>query len=627
MPPRSIPDGMHGPAWTTTQGILYIIYRLQVAFRFIPNSFYAGDNAASPTMRMPPNLARLFRMVVPYKGRLALAFLGMIVTAATEPMFPAVMKVLLDNGFGGKPSFTLWLVPVAVIGIFVLRGTATFTTSYLMTWITTQLLSTLRAMMFARMLDVAAGFYTSNSMGKIINSMMFEVQQIVDMIRNVLTSLVRDALTVVGLLGFLLWLNWQLTIVALILIPLIAVVVRMTGKRLRKLTREFQEVNAELTQVIEETTRANLVIKIFGGHQYENDRFEQRAAKLRRYSMRMASTYAATVPITQTMAACAVAVVIVIALIQSSQNQTTVGGFVSFITAMLMLLAPLKRLAEVNGPLQRGLAAAEAVFALIDAPPERTNGKQLQGRAAGKLEFIDVGFSYPGQTQPALSGINLTIHQGETVAFVGMSGGGKSTLVNLVPEFHRASAGEIRLDGEPIEQIALQSLRAQIAMVGQNVVLFDDTVAANIAYGDAAPDRARIEAAVQAAHLADVVAKLPQGLETMIGDNGSRLSGGQRQRLAIARAIYKDAPLLILDEATSALDTESERAVQAALEELMQGRTTLVIAHRLSTIERANRIVVLVGGHIVEVGSHADLLEKNGVYANLYHLQFAKESA
>ena len=578
-------------------------------------------------MRMPPNLARLFRMVVPYKGRLALAFLGMIVTAATEPMFPAVMKVLLDNGFGGKPSFTLWLVPVAVIGIFVLRGTATFTTSYLMTWITTQLLSTLRAMMFARMLDVAAGFYTSNSMGKIINSMMFEVQQIVDMIRNVLTSLVRDALTVVGLLGFLLWLNWQLTIVALILIPLIAVVVRMTGKRLRKLTREFQEVNAELTQVIEETTRANLVIKIFGGHQYENDRFEQRAAKLRRYSMRMASTYAATVPITQTMAACAVAVVIVIALIQSSQNQTTVGGFVSFITAMLMLLAPLKRLAEVNGPLQRGLAAAEAVFALIDAPPERTNGKQLQGRAAGKLEFIDVGFSYPGQTQPALSGINLTIHQGETVAFVGMSGGGKSTLVNLVPEFHRASAGEIRLDGEPIELIALQSLRAQIAMVGQNVVLFDDTVAANIAYGDAAPDRARIEAAVQAAHLDDVVAKLPQGLETMIGDNGSRLSGGQRQRLAIARAIYKDAPLLILDEATSALDTESERAVQAALEELMQGRTTLVIAHRLSTIERANRIVVLVGGHIVEVGSHADLLEKNGVYANLYHLQFAKESA
>ncbi|HEY0847775.1 MAG TPA: lipid A export permease/ATP-binding protein MsbA [Noviherbaspirillum sp.] len=578
-------------------------------------------------MRLPPNLKRLFSMVVPYRGKLILAFVGMIITAATEPMFPAVMKVLLDNGFVGKPTFALWLVPVAVIGIFVLRGIATFATNYLMTWITTQLLNLLRAQMFRRMLDVPARFYTTNSMGKTINSMMFEVQQVVDMIRNVLTSLVRDVLTVIGLMLFLLWTNWRLTIVALVLLPLTAVVIRMTGKRLRRLTRDYQTVNAELTQVIEETTRANLVIKIFGGHKYERDRFEDRAGKLRRYSMRMATTWAATTPITQVMAACAVAVVIVIALIQSSQNQTTVGGFISFITAMLMLLAPLKRVAEVNGPLQRGMAAAEAVFELIDAEPERTSGRKLPGRATGKLEFIDVGFTYPGQAEPALKGIHLTVNPGETVAFVGMSGGGKSTLVSLVPEFYPVTRGEIRLDGEPISQIALDSLRAQIAMVSQNVVLFDDTVAANVAYGDSAPDRARIEAAVKAAHLADVVAALPQGLETMIGDNGSRLSGGQRQRLAIARAIYKDAPILILDEATSALDTESERAVQAALDELMQGRTTLVIAHRLSTIERADRIVVLVGGQIVETGSHAELLEKNGVYANLYHLQFEKEAA
>lgn len=578
-------------------------------------------------MKMSPNLTRLFRMVLPYKGRLALAFIGMIITASTEPMFPAVMKVLLDKGFVGKPTFQLWLVPIAVIGIFVLRGLSTFATSYLMTWITTQLLSQLRAQMFARMLEVSAAYYTSNSMGKIINSMMYEVQQIVDMIRNVLTSLVRDALTVVGLLLFLIWLNWRLTIVALVLLPLTAMVVRMTGKRIRRLTREYQTVNAEMTQVLEETTRAHLVIKIFGGHKYENDRFEDRAAKLRRFSMRMASTYAATVPITQIMAACAVAVVIVIALIQSSQNQTTVGGFVSFITAMLMLLAPLKRLAEVNGPLQRGLAAAEAVFDLIDAPPERTSGRTLARRASGKIEFINVGFTYPGQKAPALEDVNLTVRPGETVAFVGMSGGGKTTLVSLVPEFHVVTKGEIRLDGEPIGQIALSSLRAQIAMVSQNVVLFDDTVAANIAYGDATPDRARIEAAVQAAYLSDVVAALPQGLETMIGDNGSRLSGGQRQRLAIARAIYKDAPILILDEATSALDSESERAVQAALDKLMQGRTTLVIAHRLSTIERADRIVVLAGGHIVEVGNHAELLTANGVYANLYNLQFEKELA
>jgi subfamily B ATP-binding cassette protein MsbA len=341
--------------------------------------------------------------------------------------------------------------------------------------------------------------------------------------------------------------------------------------------------------------------------------------------MRMATAMAATTPVTQVMASTAVAIVIVIALIQSGQNQTTVGGFVSFITAMLMLLTPLKNIAEVNGPLQRGLTAAEAVFKLIDAEPERTSGKDLAGRAAGRLDFVRLGFTYPGQQSMALQDINLSVQPGETIAFVGMSGGGKSTLVNLVPGFYSATAGEIQLDGVSIEDISLSSLRKQIAMVSQHVVLFDDTIAANIAYGDAQPDQARILAAAHAAHLDEVIAGLPQGLQTMIGDNGSRLSGGQRQRLAIARAIYKDAPILILDEATSALDSESERAVQAALDELMKGRTTLVIAHRLSTIERADRIAVLAEGHIVELGSHQELLDKNGVYANLYHLQFAKD--
>ncbi|HEX2531789.1 MAG TPA: lipid A export permease/ATP-binding protein MsbA [Burkholderiaceae bacterium] len=577
--------------------------------------------------KLPAHFARLIAMLPKYKGRLALALLGMILTATTEPALAAMMKLLLDKGFTEKPAFSLWAVPAFVIGIFVVRGLSTFTTTYMLTWVSTRLLNQLRQQMFERLLDVPLGFYASTSAGRVINSVMFEAQQIIDMIRNVLTSLIRDTLTTIGLLGYLFWLNPALTLITLVLIPLIAVVVRYTGKRLRRLTSHFLNINAELTQVVEETMRAQQVIKIFGGQQYERTRFERRADKLRSYSMRMASTFAATVPITQIMTACAVSVVIVIALVQASQGQTTVGSFASFITAMLMLLTPLKHLAEVNGPLQRGMAAAEAVFDLIDARPERTTGKALPARAAGKLEFVDVGFTYPGQAQAALSGINLTIRPGETVAFVGMSGGGKSTLVNLVPNFYTVSAGEIRLDGEPIEGIALSSLRAQIAMVSQNVVLFDDTVAANIAYGDAAPDRTRIEAAARAAHLGDVIAGLPQGFDTVIGDNGSKLSGGQRQRLAIARAIYKNAPILILDEATSALDTESERAVQAALDELMQGRTTLVIAHRLSTIERADRIVVLVGGHIVETGTHAELLETNGVYANLYHLQFAKETA
>jgi len=578
-------------------------------------------------MKIPPHLKRLFGMLGPYKKRLLVALLGMIVTAATEPMFPAVMRLLLDKGFAGKPSFSLWLVPVAIIGIFVLRGISTFMTTYTMTWITSRLLSTLRQKMFNRMLDLPMGFYAAHSVGRVINSMMFEVQQVIDMITRIVVPLIRDTLTVFGLLAFLLWLNWRLTLVALVLLPLIATVVRLTGKRVRRLTREYQRVNGELTQVVEETTRANQVIKIFGGQQYEQDRFEKRADKLRSYSMRMVSSLAATTPITQIMAACAVAVVIVIALIQSGHNQTTVGGFVSFITAMLMLLAPLKSIAEVNGPLQRGLTASEAVFGLIDETPERTDGETLSARAQGRLEFVNLSFSYPGHRQRALRNINLAITPGETIAFVGMSGGGKSTLVNLVPGFYPVTEGEIRLDGVSIARISLPSLRQQIAMVSQHVVLFDDTVAANIAYGDPAPDRARVVAAAKAAHLEDVVNGLPEGLDTMVGDNGSRLSGGQRQRLAIARAIYKDAPILILDEATSALDSESERAVQAALDELMRGRTTLVIAHRLSTIERADRIAVLVEGEIAEIGSHQELLQQNGVYANLYKLQFANDAA
>lgn len=577
-------------------------------------------------MTFSPYLKRLFSMQLQYKGRLALAFLGMTLTATTEPTLSALMKQLLDRGFVTKPTFPLWMVPILVIGIFAVRGVSTFMTTYMMTWVSSRLLANLRQLAFNRILDVPLGFYANYSVGRVINSLMFEVEQIVDMLKNVLTSLIRDSLTAIGLLSYLFWLNWRLTLITLVLIPMIAAVVRLTGKRLRKLTQNYLTINAQLTQVIEETTRANQVIKVFGGHQYEKARFEERSDRQRGFLMRMSSTFAATVPITQIITACAVSLVIVIALDQASHGHMTVGDFVSFITAMLMLLTPLKHLAEMNGPLQRGMVAAEAVFTLIDAPVERVSGKVLAQRASGKLDFIDVSFSYPAQEQRALSHVNLSVMPGETVAFVGMSGGGKSTLVNLVPGFYTLTEGEIRLDGENIENLELNSLRAQIAMVSQNVVLFDDTVAANIAYGDATPDRTRIEKAAKAAHLTEVIANLPHGLESQIGNNGNQLSGGQRQRLAIARAIYKDAPLLILDEATSALDTESERAVQSALDVLMQGRTTLVIAHRLSTIERANRIVVLVAGEIVETGTHSELLLKNGAYANLYNLQFAKDA-
>lgn len=577
-------------------------------------------------MSMSATFRRILSLLSPYKSRLLLVLVAMLVTAATEPAVAAMMKLLLDKGFSEARSFSLWLVPLFVVGVFVIRGLSTFTTTYLMSAISGRLISTLRQQMFTRLLDVPLDFYRDNSTGKIINAMMLEVNQVLDLIRSVMIVVIRDSLTVIGLLGYLFWLNWKLTLVIIILGPVIAFVVRITAKRLKRLIIQSQTLNAELTQTIEETTRAQHVIKIFGGQQYEARRFEQRSERLRGFMLRMASTSATTEPVTQFINSLSVSVIIMIALSQAGDGNMTVGGFASFITAMLMTLTPLKHLAAVNGPLQRGLAAGSTVFGIIDADAERETGVVLHERASGKLDFEHVGFRYPNQKQAALLDISLSIAPGETIALVGMSGGGKTTLVNLVPEFFAPTEGRILLDGQPISDIALTSLRAQMAMVSQHVVLFDDTVAANIAYGDPQPDRQKIEEAARAAHLADVITQLPEAYETLIGDNGMRLSGGQRQRLAIARAIYKNAPILILDEATSALDTESERAVQMALDTLMKNRTTLVIAHRLSTIEHANRIVVLQEGRIAEIGSHAQLLAANGVYAHLYHLQFAENS-
>lgn len=583
---------------------------------------------------------RLWQALSQYRAYLLLTLLTMVGTALTEVALPKALGALLDYGFGqAKPgsegyaalavqegqaaatiNFPLWYVPAILIGIFLFRGICTFITSYLMSRIAVSMLNDLRAQIFDKLLHVPVGFYHDESSGRIINTIMFEAQQIVEMIKVSITTLFRDTLTVVALMAYLIWMNWKLTLVTVILIPGMTLLVRGVSRRLRKLNHQSLEVSGELTQVIEETTRAHQVIRIFGGQQYEQRRFDEKNKKLGSYTMKSTIAVSFTTPMTQLLAALAVAVVIMLALVQARQDASTVGDFVVFITLMMMLLTPLKRLADLNGPLQRGMAAAESVYHMIDAVPEVTSGVALHQRAQGRLEFKQVSFTYPGQEQAALQQIDLTILPGETVALVGMSGGGKTSLANLVPRFYEASSGEILLDGQPLSTISLKSLRQQIAMVSQHLVLFDDTIAANIAYGDDAMDMARVESAAKAAHLSEVLKDLPEGLQTPIGDNGMRLSGGQRQRLAIARAIYKDAPILILDEATSALDSESERAVQAALDELMQGRTTLVIAHRLSTIERANRIVVLAEGRILETGQHVDLLEKGGAYANLYRL-------
>lgn len=572
-------------------------------------------------------LKRIWNLAAQYKAYIFLALLTMCGTALTEAALPWGLGKLLDHGFGGStkaPSaFPLWYVPVGLLTIFVVRGVCTFTTSFLMSRISVNILNQVRAQVFDKLLHVPVGFYHQESSGRIINTIMLEAQQIVEMVRVSMTTLFRDSLTVLVLMVFLIYTNWKLTLVTLILIPGMTILVRGVSKRLRKLNQQTLEVNGELTQVIEESTRAHQVIRIFGGQHYEQQRFDEKNKKLASYTMKSTVAVSLTTPLTQILAAIAIAIVIMLALAQARTNASTVGDFVMFITAMMMLLTPLKRLADLNGPIQRGMTAAESVYRMIDSVGEIDSGRVLQQRAQGQLEFKAVSFTYDGQEHATLKEINLEIQAGETVALVGMSGGGKTSLVNLVPRFYTPNVGAIYLDGENLAEVSLKSLRQQIAMVGQNVILFDDTIAANIAYGDPTPNPERIAYAVQAAHLQDVINEWPDGLQTQIGDNGMRLSGGQRQRLAIARAIYKNAPILILDEATSALDSESERAVQAALDELMQGRTTLVIAHRLSTIERAHRIVVLNDGMIVEIGTHHELLIKDGYYANLYRMQFA----
>ena len=567
---------------------------------------------------------RLLGFLKPYRARAALSFLMMAGGATTEPLFAKAMELVMDKGFGpNKVEFNLWLVPAVLLSIFVARGFFTFSTAYLNNWVMSRILNDIRRQVFDRLLRLPVARFHEESTGKIINTVIGDVRQVVDMVNSVFLAFVRDTLTLVGLMVGLLLLNWRLTLIALVVMPVTGVIVSVTAKRLRRLSRDNQRVTQEMTQVVDEAARGHQVIRVFSGERYERARFEQRSAAMLGFSQRVTVASAATVPITQTAVAMAVSVVVVIAI----NTGMSAGEFTGFITMMLMLLAPLKSLVGVNGPLQRGMAAAETVFEMMDAPVEPDPGSVTLERARGHLQFEAVSFRYSNVNPLALNDVTLEILPGQTVALVGTSGGGKSTFVNLATRFYAPESGAITLDGVPYQDIKLESLRAQMAMVSQNVVLFDDTLAANVAYGAEAPDLQRLNAAIRAAHLEDVVAALPQGVDTPIGENGMRLSGGQRQRVAIARAIYKDAPILILDEATSALDNESERAVQSALDTLMAGRTTLVIAHRLSTIERADKIVVVDSGRIVESGRHQELLARNGMYAKLHQLQFAKAAA
>ena len=573
---------------------------------------------------------RLLSYVRPYASAFGLALLAMVGTAAIEPLFPALMKPMLDGGFaaGTAPSLPPSVFAVAIIAIFVVRAILSLLSSYGMAWISNRVVLDLRGAMFGRLVRMPTQFFDDHTSGALLSRVAYDVAGVTSAATSVLTVAVKDTFTVAALLAWLFYLNWKLTLIALVAAPLIAVAVRQLSRRLRQMARESQRSMGELVHVLEETIECHKVVKVFGGQEYEAQRFERANQRLRGFNMRQTIPAAAAAPITQVLASMAVAIIVYIALEDSLAGRTTAGEFASFMMAMLLLLAPLKRLTDINAPLQRGLAAAESVFGLIDSPVEADHGIVSLGRARGEIRYEGVSFTYPTRTEPALSGVDLQVRPGETVALVGGSGGGKTTLVNLLPRFYAPSRGRIRLDGHDIQDLALDSLRGNVALVSQDVVLFNDTIQANIAYGrmGCASER-EVAAAAEAAYATEFIRQTPQGLATLVGENGIRLSGGQRQRLAIARALLKNAPVLILDEATSALDSESERLVQAALDVLMRGRTTIVIAHRLSTIERADRIVVLEQGRIVETGTHAQLLAREGVYAKLYRIQFATEAA
>lgn len=571
-----------------------------------------------------PNLLRRLARLLPYvrnsRAGLVAAAAGALLTALTEPAIPWLMGKLLDQGFAGG-GLPLWAVPVAIIGLFGLRSIAGFLAQYGLAWTAQRTVLNLRERMFQTLTSAAPTLMTRQSASAMTNTLVYEAQSGMTQLSATLLTLVRDTLILIALLTYLLTLNWQLTLIVAFLFPAVAWVMRLLGRRLHRVTVEGQRATDELAYVVEENMQAWRIVRLHGAAQVQAGRFRAAAQRLRQLMMKAVVAGGTMTPVTQMLAACAISVVIVIALWQSRSGDTSVGEFVAFVTAMLQLVAPAKHLSDVMAPLTRGLAAVERGLDLVDDNAPETGGRHDSGRARGEIAFENVGLRYKEDAAPALEDVNLRVRAGETVALVGPSGAGKTSLVNLLPRFIEPTSGRVLLDGVPLQDWDTAALRRQFALVSQDVVLFNDSIQANVSLGLPLSEEA-VRAALKAAHLLEWAESQPQGLATLIGHNGNQLSGGQRQRLAIARALAKDAPVLILDEATSALDNESERAVQAALETLMQGRTTLVIAHRLSTIEHADRVLAFDAGRLVEQGPPAELLAAGGLYARLHAMQF-----
>jgi len=568
---------------------------------------------------------RLLSYTFGYWQVFLISIIGMILVAISQPAFAALMEPILNGGFIEKDPEVIRMVPFMVIGVFLVRAISGFISDYGMAWIGRQIIRQMRDEMFNKLLLLPNYFYDINSTGSTISRFTFDVEQLAEAVTTAITIIIRDALMIVSLIGWMFYLSPKLAIVFLVLGPVIAFMISLVSTRFRKISKRIQLSMGQITHVLEESIQAQRVVKIFGGQKYEQDRFAINNEQNRRQNMRLKATSSISTSLIQVIVAFALAGIIYAATLEGLKDNIGAGEFMSFMTAMMMLFAPLKRITNITAVMQKGVAAAESVFDLLDQEIEKDTGKDQLDRVSGAIAFNDVSFSYKKDTD-VLKSINLNIEAGQTIAFVGRSGSGKTTLVNLLPRFYDAYRGGISIDNKDIREYTLSNLRNQIAYVGQDIVLFNDTVAHNIAYGrlgDVSDEE--IISAAKSAYAYDFINEMSDGMQTMVGEKGVMLSGGQRQRIAIARALLKDAPVLIMDEATSALDTESERYIQSALEELIKDRTTLVIAHRLSTIENADLIVVMDHGCIVETGSHKELLKKDGHYAALHKMQFSEQ--